>query len=306
MNKQTEFDTYITPDGEEFNLNDWNGTWLLNADGYGMPPIDYKTSHGPFQHGETPIDFFLKPRVIQFQWRIQECGRVKYWELRNHTLDMLRPNRQVINSFETGVLRKTLSDGTIRDLNVLVQDGPSFPFSNKDWDEWGSINTLRFIAFDPVFLDPAIVELSVVLSALTHLVFPITFPIIFGSNTIDNTQAVTYPGTWLTYPVIVVTGPLSGLIVENQTTNERLEMSYSIPAGRVVTIDLSYGAKTVEDDLGANLIGTLSIDSDLATWHIAPDPEAPGGVNTIRVSGSSATHGQTEIDINYYTRYIGI
>lgn len=303
---KTEFDLYIAPDGTEFNLNDWNGTWLLGGDGYGMPPIKYHTSHGPFQHGETPIDFFLQPRVIQFQFRAQACTREKYYTLRNSVLDMLRPSRQNLNTFVPGTLRKVLADGRTRDISVFVDSGPTYAWSNENWDEWGSINTLRFIAFDPTFFDPTSASASFTFTPITNLVFPITFPIAFGTTVINNTVSITYTGTWMVYPTIVLVGPLAGITITNETIDEMIRFNYSIPAGRTVTMDLAYGAKTVEDDLGNNLIGSISSDSDLATFHIAPDPEAPGGVNVIRALGAGTLAGATQITLEYYTRYIGI
>lgn len=302
---KTEFDIYIAPDGEEFSLNDWYGTWLLSGDGFGMPPIDYKTTRGPFQHGETPIDFFLRPRVIQFQFRVQECTRARYYTLRNKTLNYLRPNRQLVNTFNAGVLRKILADGRKRDINVLVDEGPTFPFSNDSWDEWGSFNTLRFIAHDPTYFDPELEEISASASEATELVFPITFPITFGPTIINEDVVITYTGTWMSLPTIVITGPLGNPRVENLATGEFIELEYNVPAGKVVTIDLRYGVKTVTDDSGTNLVGTVTSDSDLVTFHIATDPEAAGGVNTIRFSGAGATE-DTEIKLQYYTRYIGI
>ena len=82
-------------------------------------------------------------------------------------------------------------------------------------------------------------------------------------------------------------------------------MTYTLAAGVTVTFDLRYGYKTVTDNLGNNLIGTLTTDSDLATWHLAPDPEAPGGVNSIAVSGFYGS-ADSSIQILYKTRYIGI
>lgn len=301
-----EFDIYIAPDGEEFSLNDWNGTWILGGDGFGMPPIEYKTSHGPFQHGETPIDFFLRPRIIQYQFRIQECNRLRYFNLRNKCLNYLRPNRQLVNTFQTGTLRKILSDGRKRDIRVFIEEGPTFPFTNDSWDEWGSMNTLRFIAFDPTFYDPTSASASFTLTPITNLVFPITFPIAFGTTTIDNTVSITYPGTWHDYPTITLVGPLAGIIITNETIDEKIHLSYSIPTGRTVTINLAYGEKTVEDDLGNNLIGSISSDSDLATFRIVPDPEAPGGINAIRALGAGVLAGSTQISISYNVRYIGI
>ncbi|KKL57939.1 hypothetical protein LCGC14_2230370, partial [marine sediment metagenome] len=44
---------------------------------------------------------------------------------------------------------------------------------------------------------------------------------------------------------------------------------------------------------------------DLATFHIAPVPEAPLGVNAIRLQGSNA-NGSTAMELRYFDRYFGI
>ncbi len=117
---------------------------------------------------------------------------------------------------------------------------------------------------------------------------------------------IPYTGTWLTYPKIIITGPLNDAVITNQETGDKLQLDYHIPSGRTVTIDLSYGVKTVVDDLGTNLIGVLSSDSDLATFHIAPDPEANEGVNHISVAGTGESAGTTQVEVQFYNRYIGI
>lgn len=308
---KTEFDYYITPDGETFNLNDWGGTWLLSGDGFGMPPMEFKTTRGPFQHGETPIDFFLLPRTIQYQFRLSECNRERYYQFRNTVLNYLRPSRQWVNTFEAGVLRKILKDGTQRDIKVMVGSGPTFGFRNDAWDEWGSTNTLRFIAHDPVFYDPTLNNVPVSMGISTsNLVFPITFPITFGDTVAYVTQNIVYLGTWISYPTIIIVGPFGNPTIINESIDEKIELNYFIPAGRTVTINLEYGHKTITDNAGNNLIGTLTYDSDLATFHLAPYPEAyepllTRGTNSIRVIGSGLSP-VSAMYIRYYTRYIGI
>jgi uncharacterized alpha-E superfamily protein len=49
-------------------------------------------------------------------------------------------------------------------------------------------------------------------------------------------------------------------------------------------------------------IANLTDYSDLATFRIAADPDAPSGVNSIRVTGSLST-GATQIFIQYHPRY---
>jgi hypothetical protein len=117
---------------------------------------------------------------------------------------------------------------------------------------------------------------------------------------------IPYIGTWLSYPKIIITGPLNDAVITHQETGEKLQLDYNIPAGRIVTIDLAYGEKTVKDDLGVNLIGVLTSDSDLATFHIAPDPEVAGGLNHISVVGAGESIGTTQVEVQFYNRYFGI
>jgi hypothetical protein len=68
-------------------------------------------------------------------------------------------------------------------------------------------------------------------------------------------------------------------------------------------IDLRYGAKTIVDQSGANQIAELSDDSDLATWRLLPNPDAPGGVNEIHFEVAADATDATALTIVYYDRY---
>jgi len=304
--KLIEFDLYISPDGETYDFNTTDDRFLFPVGNLGMAQPEYIIQRGPFQHGVTPLDYFLQPRVIQLMHRRNSCNRTRHYEARSDILNIIRPNRQLVNSFETGVLRKILPNGDIRDLNVLVEEGPSFnPPSGDQWDAWSFQDVIRFIAFDPVPFDPTDVTTTWVAPSMTELEFPIDFPIDFDSDSIRETKAFTYSGTWLSYPTIVITGPMEEPVIRNIITNEKLKLDYNVPAGRVVTMVLDYGKKTVKDDLGVNLIGTLTDSSDLATFHISPDPEAIDGLNSFRVKGGSVVEGVSSLVLSYKNRYIG-
>jgi len=307
MRSQLEFDQYISPDGEVYNFNNHVDRFLFPTDNLGMSPIRYVTQRGPFQDGETLLDFFLEPRLIQVRHRRLAKSRNGQWDARDDIIDMIRPNRQEANSLTHGVLRKIFPDGRIRDLSVLVQQGPQFDRAfGSGWDEWAVDDVIRFIAHDPTFFDPTVVDTDFSFTSFEELSFPIDFPILFFSSTLDDTASFSYSGTWLTYPTIVIDGPISGIIITNTSIDKKIELSYQIKANETVTISTAYGDKTVENQNGTNLIGTLSTDSDLDTFHIAPDPVAPDGVNTIRVQGTEVEPETTNISFSYYTRYIGI
>jgi len=305
-----EFTYYIAADGNEyeFHIPSGYGRWVLTESGWGTPPINYITQRGPFQHGETVRDYFLRPRVIQMLIRQQFCNRDDWWGGRALLLDAIRPNRQTVpTAIEPGQLRRVQSDGSIRDLNVYLTEGPRFePRNRTGWDEWAFQEVLRFIAYDPIVFDPTEIEEVLGLDLTLELVFPIDFPIIFGASAIDDTVDLTYSGTWETFPTIVITGPMSNFRIVNNTTGEEIELTYNIGVGDTITIDLSYGVKTVVDAGGTSRIGALTPESDLATFHIAPDPEAPGGVNNLTVTGLGATPGVTQVAVSYFNRYFGI
>jgi len=134
----------------------------------------------------------------------------------------------------------------------------------------------------------------------------LVFPIWFTGTLISAYLNLTYLGTWLSYPIIVVTGPADNLLIRNVTTNEKLELvGYNIGPGEVVTFVTEYGNKTVTNQVGDNLLPYLTTDSDLATFHLEPDPGAPGGVNQMYVYASNATPA-TQVVIYWQTRFIGI
>lgn len=303
-----EFSEYIAPDGERYYFDTRDSKFAMSFMGDGMPPIEYISQRGPFQHGETIYDYRLNPRVIQFTHYSGAKDRHRYWDKRADIMNLLRPNRQSTGSFDLGTLRKYMIDGTIRDIDVMIEQGPLFKSMDSDkWDEFGFMETLRFIAPDPTFYDPALGTLTWSLGLVqVELEFPITFPIEFSESLIDGeTNTITYIGTWLSYPTIVITGPISGFNIENVDTGKMIQLNYAIQSGEIVTISLEYGNKTVESDIQGNIIGVVSTDSDLAEFAIVSDPEAADGVNNLEVNGASAD-SNTEIVLSYYTRYIGI
>lgn len=303
-----EFTEYIAPDGSVYQF-DTTDRFLISEEGLGMPPVEYITQKGPYQHGSTLIDYRLRERTIQLILRDDACNRADYWTHRSALLNAIRPNRHVGYNFGPGTLRKKFPDGSIRDIKVIIEQGPIFgPRPTDRWDEFGFTETLRFIANDPVFYSPVItlVTYATAPAALTELVFPIDFPIQFSSSYYaSGSVPLVYAGTWFSFPTIVITGPQSAIDIRNLSTNEKIFLDYSLSIGEIVTINLEYGNKTVFSNSGASLIGSVSDDSNLASFHIAPDPEVAGGINNISVTSLGNT-SSSKIELTYLTRYIGI
>jgi hypothetical protein len=305
---QIEFTKYISPDGEIYNFDNQFNKFLLSGIGnMGMPDINYRTERGPFQDGSTPLGFVLEPRVVTMSHRFNGGCRQEYWDNRAEMLNALRPNRQAIGEFETGELVKVLPDGTERRLLVLVQEGPRFPgIVRGRWDEFSAQDVINFIAHDPIFYDPNQCQQELTFaSGQDELDFPIEFSIQFSSDGSVPTDTITYLGTYKSFPTILMVGPLTDPIVNNITTQEKIKYEGTIAAGRTVVINLEFGNKTITDDLGNNLIGNLSTDSDLANFHLEPHPGAEDGVNQIGVA-ANATTANSRIAMSWFSRYIGI
>ena len=327
---QIEFDQYIPPDvtvnadgtiavadmTKVYRFNNQVDQFSQSFTGMGMPPVKYITQSGPYQHGETVLDYKLQTRLIQYIHRRNGCSRTEYWSNRSDLINWLRPNRQLVGQLKPGRLRKIQPDGTKRDIEAFLMFGPMFGARNTgQWDEWALTEALRFRCDDPTFFDPALQTVRWTIDADDGLIFyespdwedHLTFPIVFSGDAISAYQTISgYAGTWSSFPTIVFTGPINAPRIENVTLGETIELTYNIAAGETVTIDLSFGNKTVKSSSGANLIGTVTTDSTLGTFRIAPDPEAPNGDNVLYASGAEGALATTAIALSYYTRYIGI
>jgi hypothetical protein len=305
-----EFTELITADGEHYPLDGIVDRALVSGpDGSGMPPIEYATQRGAYQHGATVTSYKLEPRIVQLVYRRNAHNRDQYWRIRDELVDILRPNRQTIGSIpQPLVLRGIRPDGTIRDLDVLIALGPEFNNVGEDWDEWSIEEALRLIAHNPAYYDPNVVHIIPTFVASSELAFPISFPISFGvSRAVVNIDA-TYVGNWLAYPLITITGPSNYVRITNLTTNETITFAYPLIGGQQAVIDLQSGTKSAVDpaitditDPRRNLLG--GVGGDLGTFHIEQHPMAAGGVNSIEVYFSTPTTFGS-VDIAYKTRYL--
>lgn len=318
---QIEFDYYITPDGLELNLNDYNVSFVMSSQGQGMAPIGYQAQSGPYQHGASPLTYRLMPRTITMILVRKSYCRTDYWQQRALLIDYLRPNRQTVEgAIAPGVLRKILPDGTKMDLDVYLQDGLKLDINyGESYQENRVVDTATFIAFDPVFYASPMVSNKYEWTVDTELVFNhgtstngiqfyespgVTADLVFGAGYIKQSPTITYTGTWAAYPIITLHGPMDYARIENLTTAKKIVINGHMESSQSMVIDLSVGAKTITLNSGANAIGRLSEDSDMS-FSIEPSPLAAGGVNSLYVFCTGADEN-SYVKVEYNTRYIGI
>jgi hypothetical protein len=282
--------------GVAHSLNDGVTSVLIEQDGIGMTPVHRVVERGPQQHGESDRGFRLDPRVVQLVLGVQGDN---LYAKRDLLAQWFKPTNNAIS------LRWTREDAAVRQLDCYYLDSMGLG-SNVKSRYWLKVPA-QFKAEDPTFYDPALVQsaFGIALGG-DEMVIPLVIPWEVGTSVLDSTTTIAYPGTWRTYPVLVITGPVDDLVITNNATGEKLDWTGAdIGAGTTRTVDLRYGHKTVVDGGGVDKAAELTTDSDMATWHIADAPDAPGGNNSIHVTGANGT-AATRIIIQYYKRYVSL
>lgn len=269
---------------------------------FGAPPTDFQTRRGFQQDGVFEVNVTLQPRSVNMQlWRAPGCTRQAYWDNRNELHEFLRPNR---NGPMT--LTVKLPTGGRRSLTVRAHPGLTFPPGNADDNSWNISEALELIAFDPLWFDPSQVVSTVVSTSDTNLVFPITFPILFGVSGAVSKFTVAYAGTWVTYPVITLTGPYTSVTITNVTTSISFTLNVPIIAGEQRIIDLSPGNQQITDASGNNKFGDLGPNVNLVDFNIRPAPLVSNGSNVIWAQFIGGTSGVSSAKLAYYSRYFAI
>jgi hypothetical protein len=274
------------------------GLMRLDEDGLGLPPVQRLTERGPAQHGDTDVGFRLQPRTINLVLLLDGAGDVgAYWEERRTLQRMLRPSSVPLN------LRYVLPNGDERQIDVVFSGGLSWGSTERQGETHRAAFQLR--AADPTWYDPT--EVGTVFALVSSGEWEIPWSIPWSIADVERiTALITTPGDWESNPRIIVTGPVEDLVIANKTTDEKLDFTGTVIAdGDGLIIDTRYGIKTVVDFSGVNQLNLLSDDSDLATFRIAADPDAPGGVNEIEVAGSGLSPS-TQVLVSFFTRYVAL
>jgi hypothetical protein len=283
--------------GTAYNLTDATLVWSEGNSGLGMAPLHHITERGPLQHGVSYLGFRLDPRVIQLVFGMSPASQSALWTAREDLMQIFTPSTSPI------IMRWTLDTGDVRQIDAVYSGRLDYPTADRNGFYQRSV--VELVAHDPTFYNPVQTTLYWTISG--GMSVPLDIPWAVGAVTsLTGSESVYYTGTWSALPVVRITGPITDPVVENVTTGEALDFTgTTIAAADYYEIDCRYGYKTVKNKAGTSKIADLLDTSDLATFHIAPAPEATNGVNSFEATGS-ATDVTTQIALQYYTRYIGI
>ena len=270
--------------------------YLVGTVNWGMAPSHRITQRGPFQDGDTDVDFRLDPRVLALPFVAPASDADESFAVRNALLQVFKPGNdtwQIIVTF--GVAKNRVID--VKSVGGLTMDTDAKDFTVR--------GVIQLRAADPVWSDRYVTTVNLTATVFgTPTPYPKPYPVPYGAGSVNNIVTVNYLGSWATYPTIQCTGPATDLTIVDGLGN-LIVFDSIIPAGQTWTIDLGYGAKTVIDQNGVNQFGALNINSDIVNWGIFPDPTVLDGVNTISVSATDTTTA-TMVAMYYSSRYIGV
>lgn len=290
-----------TFDGNELWFTDQDFK-LLAYGNLGAPDTNFITRKGYKQNGVTEIDYLLQPRNISVElWRSAACDRQTYWDNRKALHDFLRPNR---NGPITFTIRTP--NGDLRSIIVRADPGMTFP-PQSDNNNWALRENFDFVAFDPTFFNFAETVLVLTASTQLQLIFPITFPITFGtSDEFLSSGTINYDGTWKSYPTITLDGPYTRAVITNVTTGKVIFMSVAIAAGEQRIINLTPGEQSITDQNGVNRFSDLGVGSNLIEFALLPDPEVPDGQQEITIQLVDGVNGISGASLTYSERYFAL
>lgn len=291
-------DLDLIRNGVTYSLSDGTYCRLVSDDGAGMLNAHRLRERGPLQHGETDIGYYYDPRMILLTLAVHDSSAANIDAKRHALMSIFAPQTAPL------YLRYTLDSGDVRQIDCHYLDGLTLPHIRTGLH---FKTPVTLYCPDPTFYDPAGESAIFALGAGDDTwEVPFEVPFTVGASSIDANIAVSYGGNAPAFPVIRITGPALNPIVTNATLGLKLDFTgTTIAGGDYYEIDLRYGRKTVVDAAGANQLADLTTDSDLTEWHIAADPDAPGGINSINFTCASATVA-TKCTIVYFERFIGV
>jgi len=298
---QGDYLQLTTFDGKSVTLPD--GSYTVGILGSaGAPPVNFITRQGYKQHGETEISYNLGKRALTLQLhRSPACTRAQYWANRAELHDILRHNRG-------GAMTLTVAQaGGSAKRSIIVRADPGAVFAEDTSREagWWIDEKINLTAFDPIWFDPTTINLKLTAITQNYLVFPITFPIIFGTSGLPFVVPITYTGTWYGYPTITLTGPYNAAVIQNTSTMTSFTLTAPVPAGASRIISTLPGAISIVDAQGLSHFGDLGPTSNLVDFNLRPDPEVKNGTQTITITLLNTAAG-SGASLSYQTRYFGL
>lgn len=278
------------------NGQQWGGVGTITS---GSPwtifvRTNYVANSGSQNHIYTAGGFanFFKENNTTGQWRAQVVPSISV----SGTL-MIPGTHGYYSKYSGGTFQ--FYRGTTQ---IGLDSGTILPDTfHANTGQWGALNSISRIWTGEIY-HAALYNIALTDSQIAALDTITSGPV---TGTINYNINIAYKGDTDSYPVITVKGPVTDLVIVNQSTGDTLGFTgSSLGTDDMWTIDLRYGRKSVLTESGSSAMRYLNENSDLATFRLVPHPVATGGTNILSLSGGGIGTA-TNITVDYYDRYLG-
>jgi phage-related protein len=242
------------------------------------------------EDGATASSAFYGARLVTLEGRIKGSSVEAYEDNRRAFSRALAINRNAIGVPE--LIRFTFT--TLAGRTYFFDGLPRRPqFANTHIDYCDFMVSIE-VPEPQLYKDGSIDSGNITLPVATGVTFPVTFPVIFG-GVLGGSWTTNNEGTLQSLPLLTLTGVLTNPVILNVTTDQIMQINYTLGASDVITIDMKQ--KSILLNGTSNIINTKSSNSEW--WGIQP------GVNVI--SFSSGSGGDTGIlEVAYNAGFVGV
>lgn len=251
--------SWIDPAGTEYPFD---GTWQGVQANWGIKgrfgaPFNYLEQLLPLEHGSQVTNVQVAPGEVTLPWDAPMSTEAVMRQWFDDALWAFNPLRG------KGKLRSTRTDGS-----GLVREYPCYLKSGFDQLEEALGTGFAFNApkgvlvfrGGPFWEDIVPVSLTLDTNAPAGSWFPVTFPWRFADSSVFARTTITNPGHVEAWADIYVKGPGSGLRITNDTTDDYLAVTYTVPDGDGIQVESkTAGRKRIYlASSGADLMGVTS------------------------------------------------
>jgi hypothetical protein len=294
--------TWIDPDGVLYPLTQ---PWSDGGSGY-------FTMNGPSDWGSTPIELVTDPyprggEVVRY---IRAQARRLQWPLYvggdSHT-EFVKNYRAIMKGFTKttyrrapGILEIQRPDGSARRIQAFYEQG----FEGTAGENWlWAKPTVQLFCPDGYWYDPLVVNYERLAMVKTPGSEPGSFyqPFInIGSSPLNDDDdyytLINNTGDVEAWPTWTVVGPIGGMTALNETTGQRFNFTYNVPAG--VTVTITTNPASVRSSTGLNLSRYIDWfnEEGTALWPLA------AGYNSITLGVTTMLPGSS-VSMKFMARY---
>jgi len=180
------FSTYTFNSEGNFESGQDYTVYLTGSLNWGLSPLHRITQRGPFQDGDSDIDFRLDPRVFSLPIVVPASTIEEHLDRRNLLLQVFKPGNDIA-SFRLNW------DNKERSIDVKIVGGLAMDTDSKDY----TIRTVvQLRASDPTWYDTS--GATEVISAQifgTPTPYPKPYPVPYGADVIDKITTINYDGS---------------------------------------------------------------------------------------------------------------